>query len=117
MADGRSRRCWWVPLVALLVAPVTAVSAQSQASISGVVTDSLSKRPLVGALVSAVTDAGTVAGSARVGDNGRYSIVTTSVGSVMLRVRLVGYAQDSRRLALVAGESYTANFQLSERLA
>ncbi len=116
MADGRSRRWRWIPLVALLVAPAI-LSAQSAATVSGQVTDSVNKRPLVGALVSAVSDAGTVAGSARVGENGRYSIVTTSVGQVTLRVRIVGYAQDSRRLTLVAGESYTANFQLAERTA
>ncbi len=117
MADGRSRRYRWVPLVALLFAPAAALPAQSPVTVSGQVTDSLSKRPLVGALVSAVSDAGTVAGSARAGENGRYSIVTTTVGPVLLRVRIVGYAQDSRRLTLVAGQSYTANFELAERTA
>ena len=117
MAAGRSRRYRWVPLVVIIMAPGAALQAQSQATVSGQVTDSLSKRPLSGALVSVVTDAGTVAGSARVAENGRYSIVTSSVGLVMLRVRLLGYAQDARRLTLVAGESYTANFELSERTA
>ncbi|WP_396222474.1 TonB-dependent receptor plug domain-containing protein, partial [Gemmatimonas sp.] len=91
--------------------------AQAQATVAGQVTDSLSKRPLVGAEVTVVSEAGTVAGSARAGENGRYTIVTTSVGAVTLRVRLVGYAADSRRLTLRAGETVTANFQLAERTA
>jgi len=60
---------------------------------------------------------GTVAGSARVGENGRYSVLTSSIGLVTVRVRAVGYALDQRRLTLVAGGSFTANFQLIERTA
>src|SRR5688500_12718774 len=96
----------WVPLVALLVAPVAVLPAQLPATVSGQVTDSLTKRPLVGALVSAVNDAGTVAGSARVGDNGRYTFLVPAAGPVTVRVRLVGYGQDARRLTLAAGEQY-----------
>ncbi len=95
----------------------TLLSAQQQATVSGLVSDSVSKRPLTGAEVTVVTEVGTVAGSARVGENGRYSILTSSIGAVTVRVRLVGYAQDSRRLTLRAGEAVTANFQLLERTA
>ncbi len=107
-----------IAVMAMIVAggPASAL-AQSSATVSGQVTDSLSKRPLTGAEVSVVSEGGTLAGSARTGENGRYSIVTTSVGLTTVRVRLVGYAQDSRRVTLRAGESYTANFELHERTA
>jgi hypothetical protein len=102
--------------MAFLAPPLT-LHGQSSATIAGQVTDSVSKRPLVGAEVTVVGETGTVAGSARVAENGRYNIVTTSVGQVTVRVRLVGYAQDYRRLAIRTGESYTVNFQLMERTA
>ncbi|MCE2901603.1 MAG: SusC/RagA family TonB-linked outer membrane protein [Gemmatimonas sp.] len=106
-----------VSLALLMLGGPTALRAQGQATISGLVTDSLTKRPLVGAEVAVVSDAGTLSGSARVGENGRYSIVTTTVGPVIVRVRLVGYAQAARRLTLRAGDSYTADFLLTERTA
>ena len=105
-----------VPLLSLCwVSTVTAQSAP--ATISGLVADSTSKRPLVGAEVTVLLDAtGALAGSARVGDNGRYTISTTAQGLVTVRVRLVGYAQQQRRLTLGAGQAFTANFNLVERL-
>ena len=117
MADVRLR--WWrlVAIVMAFLAPPLTLHGQSSATIAGQVTDSVSKRPLVGAEVTVVGETGTVAGSARVAENGRYNIVTTSVGQVTVRVRLVGYAQDYRRLAIRTGESYTVNFQLMERTA
>jgi TonB-linked SusC/RagA family outer membrane protein len=118
MVKPRSRtyRSFVTALLLSVVLPAWA-QAQGQATISGLVTDSASKRALTGAEIIVVSDAGTVAGSARAGENGRYAIVTTSIGPITLRVRLVGYTQGSRRLTLRAGESYTANFQLLERTA
>lgn len=117
MAVPRPRLLGAFALVACVVALPAPLAAQAQATVAGQVTDSLSKRPLMGAEITVVSEAGTVAGSARAGENGRYTIVTTSVGTVTLRVRLVGYAADSRRLTLRAGETVTANFQLAERTA
>lgn len=91
--------------------------AQSPVTISGQIVDSTSKRPLVGAEVTVLRDAdGTLAGSARASESGRYSVVSTATGVVTVRVRLVGYTQQQRRLTVVAGQSYTANFNLIERL-
>ncbi|MES2521709.1 MAG: SusC/RagA family TonB-linked outer membrane protein [Gemmatimonadota bacterium] len=97
------------------MAPAASLSAQ--ATVRGQVSDSISKRPLAGAIVAVEAAGGTDAGTARVGDDGRYSILTRSVGPVTVRVRLVGYGQETRRLTTVAGESYTVDFQLSERTA
>ncbi|HYW32013.1 MAG TPA: TonB-dependent receptor plug domain-containing protein, partial [Gemmatimonas sp.] len=119
MAESTIRRYRWIPLAVLLSAPATLLPAQlqAQATVRGQVSDSISKRPLAGAIVAVEAAGGADAGTARVGDDGRYSILTRSIGPVTVRVRLVGYGQDTRRLTLVAGESYTADFQLNERTA
>ena len=106
-----------VALAGLLLAGVSrSAIAQSPATISGTVTDSSSKRPLTNAEVTILTDAGVLAGSGRVGDAGRYTVVTPSTGLVTVRVRLVGYTQQQRRLTLAPGGTYTVDFQLTERL-
>ena len=84
--------------------------AQSPVTISGQIADSTSKRPLVGAEITVLRDAdGTLAGSARAGESGRYTLVTNATGLVTVRVRLVGYTQQQRRLTLAAGQTYTAH--------
>ncbi len=104
-----------VPLALLCLAG--RALAQGPVTISGQIVDSTSKRPLVGAEVTVLRDAdGTLAGSARASENGRYSVVSTATGVVTVRVRLVGYTQQQRRLTVTAGQSYTANFNLIERL-
>ena len=48
--------------------------AQSPVTISGQIADSTSKRPLIGAEITVLRDAdGTLAGSARAGESGRYN--------------------------------------------
>ncbi len=104
-----------VPLALLCLAG--SARAQSPVTISGQVVDSTSKRPLAGAEITVLRDAdGTLAGSARAGESGRYSVVSTASGVVTVRVRLVGYTQQQRRLTLAAGQTYTADFSLAERL-
>lgn len=104
-----------MPLALLCLAG--SARAQSPVTISGQIVDSTSKRPLVGAEVTVLREAdGTLAGSARASENGRYSVVSTATGGVTVRVRLVGYTQQQRRLTVAAGQSYTANFNLIERL-
>ena len=104
-----------VPLALLCLAG--SARAQSPVTISGQIADSTSKRPLVGAEITVLRDAdGTLAGSARAGESGRYTLVTNTTGLVTVRVRLVGYTQQQRRLTLVAGQTFTANFNLAERL-
>ncbi len=81
-----------VPLALLCLAG--RARAQSPVTISGQIVDSTSKRPLVAAEVTVLRDAdGTLAGSARAGESGRYSVVSTATGAVTVRVRLVGYTQ------------------------
>ncbi len=110
----RATRCL-VPLALLCLAG--SARAQSPITISGQIADSTSKRPLVGAEITVLRDAdGTLAGSARAGESGRFTVVANATGLVTVRVRLVGYTQQQRRLTLAAGQSYTANFNLVERL-
>ena len=106
---------FFVPLALLCLGG--SARAQSPVTISGQIADSTSKRPLVGVEITVLRDAdGTLAGSARAGESGRYTLVTNATGLVTVRVRLVGYTQQQRRLTLAAGQTYTANFNLVERL-
>ncbi len=117
MIAPRSMLRMVIALSALCSGVSVSARAQAPATISGLVTDSISKRPIAGAEVTVLSGTGTLAGTARVGENGRYSVVTSTMGLVTVRVRSVGYALDQRRLTLVAGGSFTANFQLTERTA
>ncbi len=115
MIAPRSMLRTMIALSALSVGVSVTAQGQAQATISGQVTDSLSKRPIVGAEVTVVNAAGVLAGNARVAENGRYSILTSSVGLVTLRVRALGFSLVQRRLTLTAGGSFIADFQLVER--
>ena len=105
-----------LPLAALLCAG-SASAQTTMATIRGQVVDSSAQRPLAGAEVYIVAAgaAGSTRG-ARVGANGQYTITGVSAGTVDLRVRLVGYAPQQRRLTLSAGETATADFVLGQRL-
>jgi len=84
-------------------------AAQSTASISGIVADSATGRPIpsvqvlvVGTSRGAVTD-----------DVGRYTIRGLGAGSVVVRTQRIGYAPVSRTVTLVDGETAQANFSLA----
>jgi len=108
-------RRFLLPLGILLVA----ASAQAQTAtttITGQVVDSATARPLMGAEVMVVADgAAGPARGARAGANGQYTITGVPIGAVELRVRLVGFAPQQRRLTLLEGATATANFVLAPR--
>lgn len=95
-------------LLALAALPSTA-SAQGRGEVAGQVTASETGEPLSGVQVrvqgtsqQVVTDAG-----------GRYRMGQLSAGAHTLSVTLVGRSATSRTITIVAGQTVTANFQLT----
>lgn len=104
-------------LLSLVFALPMPLLAQGSATIRGSVVDSASQRPLAGAEITLAGPNGTLASlSARVGDNGQYTIANVPAGAMAVRVRLVGYAPQQRPITLNAGETATVDFALSQRL-
>ena len=100
---------WILVLGLLLLAAVPrAVAAQATGQVSGTVTGT-NGRPLVGASVS-------VAGTGRgvqSGADGRFTITAVPVGSRTLRATFAGYSEASQSVTVVAGQTATANIQLT----
>jgi TonB-linked SusC/RagA family outer membrane protein len=122
----RIRSRWHVPpLLALLWA--TQLTAQGTpptrgidpraATITGQVIDSAARAPLSNAEVFIAADAPGAAASigVRTAANGRYTLVNVPAGTVTVRVRLLGYVLQDRRLAVREGETATADFALGAR--
>ncbi|HEX8326929.1 MAG TPA: TonB-dependent receptor [Hymenobacter sp.] len=87
----------------------TTAYAQNTGAVQGKATQA-SGQPLIGA---SVVVAGTTIG-ASTDVEGNYSLVDVPVGARTLTVRLVGYATQSRRVQVGAGETLTQNFSLAE---
>lgn len=104
-------------LVAALAVLPWSAQAQGTGTIRGAVRDSTSQRPLVGAEV-AVSVAGATGATvgARVGDDGQYTVANVPAGTVVVRVRLVGYAPTQRTITVGAGQTVTADFAMTQRL-
>ena len=114
MSTRRITTLWLLSL--FLVPSAGRASAQRVgATIRGQVTDSAGSRPLAGAEVYVVTGALTAHG-ARTGASGQYTIGGVAAGEATLRVRLVGYAPQERRVATRDGEVTVADFRLAPRL-
>ena len=84
--------------------------ARVVATISGIITDSASDRPLTAAQVIVV---GTSLG-AMSGDDGRYQLRGIPAGRVSISVRRLGYAPAQRDVQVADGESLTLDFALVE---
>ena len=111
-----TRRITTLWLLLLLVSSAGTANAQRiGATIRGQVTDSVGSRPLAGAEVYVVTGAPRAHG-ARTGANGEYTIGGVAAGEATLRVRLVGYAPQERRVTARDGEVTVADFRLAPRL-
>ncbi|MCX7876469.1 MAG: TonB-dependent receptor [Melioribacteraceae bacterium] len=80
----------------------------SQSTITGVVTDSVSKDPLIGASVHLL---GTAFGSA-VDIEGNYKIIKVPSGNYTIRVSYVGYKTKDVKISLKENEVLKINFQL-----
>jgi len=77
--------------------------------VSGLVTDSATHAPL--AEVTVQVEGTTLATGTSV--DGRYRIVGIPAGTVVVRVRRIGYASVTRRITIVDGQSITADFALT----
>src|SRR5881394_4160113 len=85
------------------------LSAQA-GSVSGLVTDSASSAPIVGArVVVASTTAGTTTG-----DNGRYTLGGIAAGVVVLEFSRIGYAPKRISVTLSATEAATQDVALAQ---
>lgn len=104
-----------IPLAALLWGgPVAAQGAS--ATISGQVSDSTARSPLVGVEVFIVASGATApTRGARTGTNGRYTITAVPAGTFTLRVRFVGYAPKEQSVTVRDGENVSADFVLVQR--
>jgi TonB-linked SusC/RagA family outer membrane protein len=94
-------------LAVSLVAPPLA--AQGTASVSGRVVDSATAQPVAGVRVGVV---GATIGTLTDRD-GRYALQTVPVGTVTLRAQRIGFAAQSRVVALTEGSSATIDFELT----
>jgi TonB-dependent starch-binding outer membrane protein SusC len=108
-------RRYLLPLIALLCAGPAAAQGTG-ATMRGQVTDSVARRPLADAEVYVVTDAGTIARSARTNASGQYTLVGVPAGTHTARVRLVGFAPRAQRVTLSDGQTSVVDFVLGERL-
>jgi TonB-linked SusC/RagA family outer membrane protein len=96
---------------ALVGAAPRGLSAQeATGTIQGTVIDAGTRRPLPGAQVFI---AGTQVGAAT-NAQGIYRIVNVNPGQRELRVRLIGYAPAAQNVAVVAGQTATSNFNLTQ---
>lgn len=99
-----------LPLLFALLLPAWA-SAQSNGTITGVVTDDTGE-PLPGAQVVVV---GTMLGAAT-GFDGDYQIVGVPEGEVTLRATFVGYSSEEAIVTVGAGGTVTQDFTLATDL-
>ena len=83
-----------------------ALSAQATGTVAGRVVDASTLGPISGAMVS-------VAGTGGItGDDGRFLIMRVPAGTHQLRVILIGFAEVSREVTVVAGQTVTLDLQL-----
>jgi TonB-dependent starch-binding outer membrane protein SusC len=84
-------------------------AAQQQGTVQGTVTDARSGAPLGSAQISIVgTQRGTLAGA-----DGSYRIPNVTAGELQVRATFLGFATSTQTVTLQAGQTVTANFQLS----
>jgi TonB-linked SusC/RagA family outer membrane protein len=96
---------------ALAFAAFLALTAQAQAqqgTITGRVTDSLTREPVAAAQVNVV---GTAIGT-QTNNDGGYTIRGVNPGQVEVRVLRLGFAEVRRRVTVTAGQTVSLDFQL-----
>jgi TonB-dependent starch-binding outer membrane protein SusC len=104
-----SRYRWIFPLLLAAVFPA-ALAAQERGNVAGTVIEAGTQRPLAGVQVTVVgTQLGTLTNQ-----EGRYIIMNVPAGTRDVRVTRIGYAQATQQVTVVAGETATANFTVTE---
>jgi len=102
------------PLVALFWA-ASAAAQGSGGTVSGLVTDSLSRAPIPGAEVLLGGITAVTSRSARTNAEGRYAFTGVAAGPATVSVRMVGFAPKAQRVTVRDGETATADFALAQR--
>jgi len=97
----------WIPVLAVLCVAANA-KAQNTGRITGTVTAAEDGRPIAGASVSVLGTNRTVFTNG----NGIYTIDQVATGSRQIRVRYLGYAPQTKAVAIAANEAVTVNVQL-----
>jgi TonB-linked SusC/RagA family outer membrane protein len=100
---------WTFLLVSLVASAPCIVAAQGTASVSGRVVDSTTAQPVAGARVGIV---GRTTGALTDRD-GRYELQGLPAGTITLRAQRIGFAPQTRQIALTEGSSATIDFELS----
>jgi TonB-dependent starch-binding outer membrane protein SusC len=95
--------------IAMALLPA-AMHAQERGTITGQVVDQATQQPLAGAQV---TVGGTQLGTLT-NQQGRFLIPNVLAGTREVRVALIGYTQGTQQVNIVAGQTVTANFALSQ---
>lgn len=83
--------------------------------ITGQVTDTAGGRPIAGVEITVAGEGDRAVVGARTDAAGKYTLGAVASGNVQLRVRMLGYAPKDRQVAVVAGQTLTADFALSQR--
>jgi TonB-dependent starch-binding outer membrane protein SusC len=105
--SGRFLLCTALTGASAFAAPV---AAQQTGTISGVVSNAATKRPLAGVQVHIPgTGLGTLTGQ-----NGQYTL-NVPAGEVTVFVEMIGYARETRRVTVSAGSASTLNVEVNER--
>ena len=104
-----------VPLLALLCAG-SAAAQSGTATVTGLVSDSLTKTPIAGAEVILSADAAaSPARTTRTNVSGHYTFTGVAAGATVVSVRMVGFAPKAQRLTVNNGATHTADFALEQR--
>jgi TonB-linked SusC/RagA family outer membrane protein len=99
----------WTLLSLVLALAASPLAAQGTASVSGRVVDSVTAQPVAGARVVVV---GATVGTLTDRD-GRYQLNALPAGTITLRAQRIGFAPQSRLVALSDGSSATIDFELT----
>lgn len=93
----------------LALVGATPLLAQTTGTVTGRITDAASQQPVVGASV-VIGARGALSGS-----DGRYTITGVPAGSQTLRANLLGYAEASRTVDVLAGQTNRADLTMTAR--
>ena len=99
------------PLIALFWA-ASAAAQGSGGTVSGLVTDSLSRAPIPGAEVLIGDATAANARTTRTTAEGRYVFTGVPAGARSVSVRMVGFAPKAQRITVRDGETTTADFAI-----
>jgi TonB-linked SusC/RagA family outer membrane protein len=103
-----------MPLVIAAFFAGRAAHAQT-GRITGTVTDTAGGRPMAGVDISVVGAGGVAQAGARTDAAGKFTLGAVPAGTVQLRARMFGYAPKDRTISVIAGQTVTADFELSQR--